>query len=146
MQQADQTCCISAAVYGNEAGRHRCCCCGRRPRWSCVGSCNCVSFWRRRTREGNELIVIARRCTDSQKQLPSVACHRNVKTSLQYLAQVYESMKGYRLQGSGVGLSANAQHALQAIHPDLLNRQVPLPVAAKRSKAIWIQPADADKE
>ena len=90
-----------------------------------------MSVWRRRTREGNELIVTARRYADSQKQF-----YRNVNTSLQYLAQVYESMKNYRLQGSGVGLSANAQHALQAIHPDLLNRQVPLPVAVKRSKAI----------
>ncbi|KAL3144420.1 hypothetical protein ABBQ32_004168 [Trebouxia sp. C0010 RCD-2024] len=36
--------------------------------------------------------------------------------------QVYESMKQYTLQGSAVGLSANAQHALEAIHPDLLAR------------------------
>ena len=33
-------------------------------------------------------------------------------------------MKGYRRQGSGVLLAANAQHALEAIHPDLLARQV----------------------
>ena len=32
-------------------------------------------------------------------------------------------MKGYRLQGSGVGLNANAQRALEAINPDLLARQ-----------------------
>ena len=36
--------------------------------------------------------------------------------------QVYESMKQYTLQGSAVGLGANAQHALEAIHPDLLAR------------------------
>ncbi|KAL0018627.1 hypothetical protein WJX79_005682 [Trebouxia sp. C0005] len=36
--------------------------------------------------------------------------------------KVYESMKGYRLQGSGVGLNANAQRALEAIDPDLLAR------------------------
>ncbi|KAL3154854.1 hypothetical protein ABBQ38_011396 [Trebouxia sp. C0009 RCD-2024] len=36
--------------------------------------------------------------------------------------QVYESMKQYTLQGSAVGLAANAQHALEAIHPDLLAR------------------------
>lgn len=36
--------------------------------------------------------------------------------------KVYESMKGYRLQGSGVGLHANAQRALEAINPDLLAR------------------------
>ena len=29
-------------------------------------------------------------------------------------------MKEYTLQGSAVGLAANAQHALEAIHPDLL--------------------------
>ena len=33
-------------------------------------------------------------------------------------------MKGYRLQGSGVGLNASAQRALEAINPDLLARQV----------------------
>lgn len=31
-------------------------------------------------------------------------------------------MKEYTLQGSAVGLAANAQHALEAIHPDLLAR------------------------
>ncbi|KAL0048045.1 hypothetical protein WJX82_006382 [Trebouxia sp. C0006] len=36
--------------------------------------------------------------------------------------KVYESMKGYRLQGSGVGLNANAQRALEAINPELLAR------------------------
>lgn len=33
-------------------------------------------------------------------------------------------MQRYRLQGSGVGLNANAQRALEAIDPDLLARQV----------------------
>ena len=37
-------------------------------------------------------------------------------------------MKGYRLQGSGVGLNANAQRALEAINPELLARQVHLRV------------------
>lgn len=36
--------------------------------------------------------------------------------------QVYESMKEYTLQGSAVGLGPNAQHALEAVHPDLLAR------------------------
>ena len=36
--------------------------------------------------------------------------------------QVYESSATYTLQGSAVGLSANAQHALEAIHPDLFKR------------------------
>ena len=38
------------------------------------------------------------------------------------LLQVYESLKEYTLQGSAVGLAANAQYALEAIHPDLLAR------------------------
>ena len=37
-------------------------------------------------------------------------------------AQVFESMKGYTLQGSGVALYPNAQHALEAIDPELLAR------------------------
>ena len=38
------------------------------------------------------------------------------------LLQVYESLKEYTLQGSAVGLAANAQYALGAIHPNLLTR------------------------
>ena len=37
-------------------------------------------------------------------------------------SQVYESLKEYTLQGSVVGLAANAQYALEAIHPDLLSK------------------------
>ena len=40
------------------------------------------------------------------------------------VVQVYESLKKYTLQGSAVGLMPNAQYALEAIHPDLLSRQV----------------------
>jgi hypothetical protein len=53
-------------------------------------------------------------------------------------------MKGYRLQGSGVGLNANAQRALEAINPELLARQVHLRVhlyagvAARDSKLMLI--------
>lgn len=36
--------------------------------------------------------------------------------------KVFESMKGYKLSGSGVALYPNAQYALEAIHPDLLAR------------------------
>ena len=43
-------------------------------------------------------------------------------THIPLLLQVYESMKEYKLQGSAVGLGPNAQHALEAIHPDLLAR------------------------
>ena len=38
--------------------------------------------------------------------------------------QVYESMKEYTLQGSAVGLGPNAQHALEAVNPDLLARYI----------------------
>ena len=41
---------------------------------------------------------------------------------VQVSLQVYESLHEYTLQGSAVGLAANAQHALEAIHPDLLAR------------------------
>ena len=43
-------------------------------------------------------------------------------THITLLLQVYESMKEYKLQGSAVGLGPNAQHALEAIHPDLSAR------------------------
>ena len=36
--------------------------------------------------------------------------------------QVFESQKAFKLQGSVIGVAVNAQHALEAVHPDLLTR------------------------
>jgi hypothetical protein len=33
--------------------------------------------------------------------------------------QVFESQKAFKLQGSVIGVAVNAQHALEAISPDL---------------------------
>ena len=52
-------------------------------------------------------------------------CHRGcqrLQKQLHFFVKVFESMKGYKLQGSGVALHPNAQHALEAIQPDLLAR------------------------
>ncbi|KAL0021580.1 hypothetical protein WJX77_011733 [Trebouxia sp. C0004] len=36
--------------------------------------------------------------------------------------KVFESLKGFKLQGSVIGVAVNAQHALEAINPDLLTK------------------------
>ena len=36
--------------------------------------------------------------------------------------QVFESQKAFKLQGSVIGVAVNAQHALEAINPELLTK------------------------
>lgn len=141
--QARKACCSCAVVHGLEGHKRRCCYHRRRSRRISICSCCPISFRERLAREGVDLIAP---CGLDMQSLPACSCEGRVKVAcyavdcfarrrpartqqgllqrLSCLLKVYESMKGYRLQGSGVAVSANAQHALEAIHPDLLARQV----------------------
>ena len=57
-----------------------------------------------------------------QCRLQPARIRQDDMANLQWCLQVYESLRRYKLQGSGVLMHANVQHAMEAIDPDLLER------------------------
>ena len=88
-----------------------------------------------------------------QRPLQPARGRQDDMASLQWRLQVFESLRRYKLQGSGVLMHANVQHAMEAIDPELLERyfamhlnEITTPCQSKLSSMFCSERADLRQE